>query len=179
MAEKKTRTVLDESNCAIFEESLEFYIHHPEMALVRFVVLDDEFIGDDFIGQYTIPFECMRAGYRHVRLLSNLGEALDNATLFVHISFSEKWAGEVNTVSIPWFQPSRCFRLYCVVCFQLLLGHIRFLIIFQCLGTQPLNSWYLKTAPISQSNQSEKSLPVHSAFKWEWNDSKSLFELDL
>lgn len=28
-------------------------------------------------------------------MLSNLGEALDNATLFVHISVTEKWAGEV------------------------------------------------------------------------------------
>jgi hypothetical protein len=96
------------------------------MALIRFIVLDDEFIGDDFIGQYTIPFPCIRpgnfflflfgagrlfkrlglltnrawfnpkpTGYRHVRLLSNLGEALENTTLFVHVAVSEKWAGEV------------------------------------------------------------------------------------
>jgi hypothetical protein len=32
------------------------------MALIRFIVLDDEFIGDDFIGQYTIPFPCIRPG---------------------------------------------------------------------------------------------------------------------
>ena len=34
----------------------------PELALVRFVVLDDEYIGDEFIGQYTIPFECLQPG---------------------------------------------------------------------------------------------------------------------
>ena len=34
------------------------------MALVRFVVLDDDFIGDAFIGQYTIPFVCMQQGER-------------------------------------------------------------------------------------------------------------------
>ena len=121
ITEKKTRTIPDEGDCPIFEESLEFYIHHPEMALIRFIVLDDEFIGDDFIGQYTIPFACIRPGFlpthsltcvilnwiywylvvslglgfRHVRLLSNLGEALENATLFVHVAISEKWAGEV------------------------------------------------------------------------------------
>ncbi|XP_046458108.1 inactive phospholipase C-like protein 1 isoform X2 [Daphnia pulex] len=94
-AERKTRTIPDEGDCPIFEESLEFYIHHPEMALIRFIVLDDEFIGDDFIGQYTIPFPCIRPGYRHVRLLSNLGEALENTTLFVHVAVSEKWAGEL------------------------------------------------------------------------------------
>lgn len=60
--ERKTRTIPDEGDCPIFEESLEFYIHHPEMALIRFIVLDDEFIGDDFIGQYTIPFPCIRPG---------------------------------------------------------------------------------------------------------------------
>lgn len=60
--EKKTRTIPDEGDCPIFEESLEFYIHQPEMALIRFIVLDDEFIGDDFIGQYTIPFPCIRPG---------------------------------------------------------------------------------------------------------------------
>ena len=32
------------------------------MALLRFVVLDDEFIGDDFIGQYSIPFDCLQTG---------------------------------------------------------------------------------------------------------------------
>lgn len=37
----------------------------------------------------------LNVGYRHVRLLSNLGEALENATLFVHVAMSEKWGGEV------------------------------------------------------------------------------------
>lgn len=46
----------------IFDESFEFQINLPELALVRFAVLDDDFIGDEFIGQYTIPFECMQTG---------------------------------------------------------------------------------------------------------------------
>ena len=46
----------------LFDESCEFQINLPELALVRFVVLDDDFIGDEFIGQYTIPFECMETG---------------------------------------------------------------------------------------------------------------------
>ena len=46
----------------IFDESFEFHINLPELALVRFAVLDDDFIGDEFIGQYTIPFACMQPG---------------------------------------------------------------------------------------------------------------------
>ncbi len=46
----------------IFDESFEFQINLPELALVRFAVLDDDFIGDEFIGQYTIPFDCMQTG---------------------------------------------------------------------------------------------------------------------
>ena len=49
----------------IFDESFEFQINLPEAALVRFSVLDDDFIGDEFIGQYTIPFECMQTGECH------------------------------------------------------------------------------------------------------------------
>ena len=46
----------------IFDESFEFQINLPELALVRFAVLDDDYIGDEFIGQFTIPFECMQTG---------------------------------------------------------------------------------------------------------------------
>lgn len=46
----------------IFDESFEFQINLPELALVRFSVLDDDYIGDEFIGQYTVPFECMQTG---------------------------------------------------------------------------------------------------------------------
>ena len=49
----------------IFDESFEFQINLPELALVRFSVLDDDYIGDEFIGQYTIPFECMQTGKKN------------------------------------------------------------------------------------------------------------------
>lgn len=45
-----------------FDESFQFQISVPELALVRFLVLDDDFIDDDFIGQYTVPFECLQSG---------------------------------------------------------------------------------------------------------------------
>lgn len=83
-AERNTKTVPQTDN-PVFDEIFEFQINLPEMALVRFTVLDDESIGDEFIGQYTIPFLCMRTGYRHIKLLSHAGEELPNSTLFVHV----------------------------------------------------------------------------------------------
>jgi hypothetical protein len=45
-----------------FNDTFEFEIAFPELALVRFVVLDDESLDYDFIGQYTLPFECIQPG---------------------------------------------------------------------------------------------------------------------
>lgn len=48
--ERRTRTVTQNGDNPVFDESFEFQINLPELAMVRFVVLDDDFIGDDFIG---------------------------------------------------------------------------------------------------------------------------------
>ncbi|XP_074659956.1 inactive phospholipase C-like protein 2 [Tubulanus polymorphus] len=92
-AEERTKTVPHNGHNPVFDESFEFQINLPELALVRFAVLDDEYIGDEFIGQHTIPFECMQTGYRHVRLYSNTGELLENCTLFVHVAITNKPGG--------------------------------------------------------------------------------------
>ncbi|XP_055957983.1 inactive phospholipase C-like protein 2 isoform X2 [Patella vulgata] len=92
-AEERTRTIAHNGYNPIFDESFEFQINLPELALIRFAVLDDEYIGDEFIGQYTIPFECMQTGYRHIRLLSNTGSIILNCTLFVHIAITNKRGG--------------------------------------------------------------------------------------
>ncbi|XP_064601802.1 inactive phospholipase C-like protein 2 [Liolophura sinensis] len=92
-AVEKTKTVPHNGYNPIFDESFEFQINLPELALVRFSVLDDDYIGDEFIGQYTVPFECMQTGYRHLRLLSNTGDAIEKCTLFVHIAITNKRGG--------------------------------------------------------------------------------------
>jgi len=86
----------------------------PELTLVRFLVLDDDYISDDFIGQYTIPFDCLQtgtyssatvcgtslpglhadcSGYRHITLLDMDGSPIENATLFVHVAVTNKRGG--------------------------------------------------------------------------------------
>ncbi|KAL4629691.1 inactive phospholipase C-like protein 2 isoform X1 [Arapaima gigas] len=92
-AEQRTKTVNQNGDNPIFDESFEFQINLPELAMVRFVVLDDDFIGDEFIGQYTIPFECLQTGFRHVPLQSLTGELLPHAWLFVHVAITNRRGG--------------------------------------------------------------------------------------
>ncbi|XP_032385919.1 1-phosphatidylinositol 4,5-bisphosphate phosphodiesterase delta-4 isoform X2 [Etheostoma spectabile] len=74
----------------VWNETLNFVIHTPELALVRFEVEDhDRASRNDFIGQFTLPFTCIQPGYRHIHLLSKDGIAIPPASLFVNISISE------------------------------------------------------------------------------------------
>ncbi|XP_030283756.1 1-phosphatidylinositol 4,5-bisphosphate phosphodiesterase delta-4 isoform X2 [Sparus aurata] len=74
----------------VWNETLNFVIHVPELALVRFVVEDyDKASRNDFIGQFTLPFTCVQPGYRHIHLLSKDGTAIPPSSLFVNISISE------------------------------------------------------------------------------------------
>uniref|UniRef100_A0A668AAD6 Phosphoinositide phospholipase C n=1 Tax=Myripristis murdjan TaxID=586833 RepID=A0A668AAD6_9TELE len=91
--ERRTRTVTQNGDNPIFDESFEFQINLPELAMVRFVVLDDDFIGDEFIGQYTIPLECLQPGYRYVPLQTLTGEDLPYSRLFVHVALTNRRGG--------------------------------------------------------------------------------------
>ncbi|XP_051567045.1 1-phosphatidylinositol 4,5-bisphosphate phosphodiesterase delta-4 isoform X2 [Myxocyprinus asiaticus] len=73
-----------------WNETLQFKIHTPELALVRFVVEDYDLASrNDFIGQYTLPFTCIQPGYRHVHLLSKDGTSICPASLYVQIKITE------------------------------------------------------------------------------------------
>lgn len=76
-AEERTKTIQHNGYNPIFDESFEFQINLPELALVRFAVLDDEFIGDEFIGQYTIPFACMQTGSLYIYITCIYDRQLD------------------------------------------------------------------------------------------------------
>ncbi|XP_070532655.1 inactive phospholipase C-like protein 2 isoform X2 [Ptychodera flava] len=111
-AEERTKSVPHNGYNPLFDESFEFTVNLPELALVRFVVLDDDYIGDEFIGQYTIPFECLQPGYRHIGLLSNTGEPLGNASLFVHIAITNRRGGGKPTKRGMSVKKSRRQREY-------------------------------------------------------------------
>ncbi|XP_077204743.1 1-phosphatidylinositol 4,5-bisphosphate phosphodiesterase eta-1 isoform X3 [Paroedura picta] len=86
----QTRVVDDNGFNPVWEETLTFTVHMPEMALVRFLVWDHDPIGRDFVGQRTVAFSSLLPGYRHVYL-----EGLTEASIFVHITINEiygKWS---------------------------------------------------------------------------------------
>ncbi|XP_055984402.1 1-phosphatidylinositol 4,5-bisphosphate phosphodiesterase eta-2 isoform X2 [Sorex fumeus] len=80
----QTRVVDDNGFNPMWEETLVFTVHMPEIALVRFLVWDHDPIGRDFIGQRTLAFSSMMPGYRHVYL-----EGMEEASIFVHVAISD------------------------------------------------------------------------------------------
>ncbi|KAI9534458.1 hypothetical protein NQZ68_012691 [Dissostichus eleginoides] len=92
-AEQRTRTAAQNQDDPLFDETFEFHVNMPELALLRFVVLDDDYIGDDFIGQYSVAFECLQPGYRNVPLLGLAGEPLPHTSLFVHVAVTNRRGG--------------------------------------------------------------------------------------
>ncbi|KAM6977002.1 1-phosphatidylinositol 4,5-bisphosphate phosphodiesterase eta-2a [Aplochiton taeniatus] len=81
---EQTRMVDDNGFNPMWEETLVFTLHMPELALIRFLVWDHDPIGQDFIGQRTIAFSSMITGYRHVYL-----EGMEEASIFVHIAVND------------------------------------------------------------------------------------------
>uniref|UniRef100_A0A672P840 Phosphoinositide phospholipase C n=1 Tax=Sinocyclocheilus grahami TaxID=75366 RepID=A0A672P840_SINGR len=81
---EQTRVVDDNGFNPMWEETLIFTLHMPEIALIRFLVWDHDPIGQDFIGQRTIAFNSMIPGYRHVYL-----EGMEEASIFVHIAVND------------------------------------------------------------------------------------------
>ncbi|KAF1528541.1 UNVERIFIED_CONTAM: 1-phosphatidylinositol 4,5-bisphosphate phosphodiesterase delta-4, partial [Eudyptes pachyrhynchus] len=73
-----------------WDETLQFQLHVPELALVRFVVEDyDKTSRNDFVGQFTLAFANIKPGYRHIHLLSKDGTSIPPSSLFVHIHITE------------------------------------------------------------------------------------------
>ncbi|XP_030627930.1 1-phosphatidylinositol 4,5-bisphosphate phosphodiesterase delta-4 [Chanos chanos] len=89
-AKQETRYIDNNGFNPEWYDNLQFSIHTPELALVRFVVEDyDKTSKNDFVGQYTLPFSCIQQGYRHIHLLSKDGTSIPPSSLFVHIRISE------------------------------------------------------------------------------------------
>ncbi|XP_054449249.1 1-phosphatidylinositol 4,5-bisphosphate phosphodiesterase delta-3 [Pteronotus mesoamericanus] len=85
-ARKETNYVLNNGFNPRWGQTLQFQLRVPELVLVRFVVEDyDTASPNDFVGQFTLPLNSLKQGYRHIHLLSKDGASLSPATLFVHI----------------------------------------------------------------------------------------------
>ncbi|XP_066119513.1 1-phosphatidylinositol 4,5-bisphosphate phosphodiesterase delta-3 isoform X3 [Saccopteryx bilineata] len=85
-AQKETNYVLNNGFNPRWGQTLQFQLRAPELVLVRFVVEDyDTTSPNDFVGQFTLPLNSLKQGYRHIHLLSKDGASLSPATLFVHV----------------------------------------------------------------------------------------------
>ncbi|XP_034559312.1 1-phosphatidylinositol 4,5-bisphosphate phosphodiesterase delta-1-like isoform X4 [Notolabrus celidotus] len=86
VAEKETNPIDNNGFNPAWNENFQFDVYVPDLALVRFKVEDhDSTSGNEFIGQFTLPFNSLKMGYRHVPLLNKNGDLLPSAGLFVHI----------------------------------------------------------------------------------------------
>ncbi|KAF7667514.1 hypothetical protein LDENG_00059050 [Lucifuga dentata] len=86
VAVKETNHIENNGFNPAWNENFQFDVYVPELALVRFVVEDYDSMSDnEFVGQYTLPFNSLQMGYRHVPLLNKNGDVLPSAGLFVHI----------------------------------------------------------------------------------------------
>ncbi|XP_065217212.1 1-phosphatidylinositol 4,5-bisphosphate phosphodiesterase gamma-1 [Planococcus citri] len=82
-----TRTISDNGLNPIWNESCEFEVRFPDIAMIRFVVQDEDMFGDtNFIGQATYPLTSIRTGYRSVPLKNGYSEDLELSSLLVYVS---------------------------------------------------------------------------------------------
>ncbi|XP_035527313.1 1-phosphatidylinositol 4,5-bisphosphate phosphodiesterase delta-1b isoform X2 [Morone saxatilis] len=86
VAEKETNPVDNNGFNPTWNENFQFNVYVPDLAMVRFAVEDHDTTSDnEFVGQFTLPFNSLKMGYRHVPLLNKNGDVLPSAGLFIHI----------------------------------------------------------------------------------------------
>ncbi|XP_053472030.1 1-phosphatidylinositol 4,5-bisphosphate phosphodiesterase delta-3-A isoform X2 [Ictalurus furcatus] len=98
-ARAKTQRINNNGFNPRWDCTVSFQLQVPDLALVRFVVEDhDHTSKNDFVGQFTLPFNSLRTGYRHVHLLKADGSSLSPATLFIHVKVTRR-GKPIKTVS--------------------------------------------------------------------------------
>ncbi|XP_052233156.1 1-phosphatidylinositol 4,5-bisphosphate phosphodiesterase gamma-1-like [Dreissena polymorpha] len=83
---KTLSTQMNGLNPVWSKQTTDFDIHCPDLALIRFVVNDEDTFGEPkFLGQATFPVKCLRTGYRSVPLKNEYSEPLELSALLVHV----------------------------------------------------------------------------------------------
>lgn len=69
----KTATVNDNGFNPVFNEVFAFNIRNPDIAVLNFVVWDEDIGSSDFVGFSSLPVSCMRAGVRSMAMFDQNG----------------------------------------------------------------------------------------------------------
>jgi len=86
---QKTKVVKNNGFNPHWNAEFKFPLTCPDLAILYFNVVDADVISsDDFIGQYAIPINCIREGFRAVPLKDARGNVYEKATLFVQVRFT-------------------------------------------------------------------------------------------
>ncbi|KAL8594295.1 hypothetical protein ACOMHN_000997 [Nucella lapillus] len=82
----KTGTRVDNGLNPVWNENLVFDVLCPELALIRFAVMDEDTFGEpNFLGQASYPLHYIRSGFRSVPLKNGYSENIEMASLLVQI----------------------------------------------------------------------------------------------
>ena len=82
-----TETRDDNGFNPVWNESKQFKVTCPELALVLFRVVDnDSWARDVTVAEYCLPLSCMQTGYRMVALRDVEGNRIGPTGLLIHIS---------------------------------------------------------------------------------------------
>ncbi|RXM95907.1 1-phosphatidylinositol 4,5-bisphosphate phosphodiesterase delta-4 [Acipenser ruthenus] len=97
-AKQETKYIDNNGFNPVWYETLQFTVHVPELALVRFVVEDyDKTSKNDFVGQYTLPFMSIQQGKQPA------GAASIQSDLFDHFPvYNSFWTGVVQSDTCNW-----------------------------------------------------------------------------
>ncbi|XP_046367944.1 1-phosphatidylinositol 4,5-bisphosphate phosphodiesterase eta-2-like isoform X2 [Haliotis rufescens] len=88
LKEYRTKTINNNGFNPRWHEAFTFNIRVPELAMLRFVVKDEDRGKDDFIGYYSLPFTSLQEGYRHFPLFDKHGDQFSQTVILAHISIT-------------------------------------------------------------------------------------------
>ncbi|CAG5115736.1 unnamed protein product, partial [Candidula unifasciata] len=88
VAEYRTKVIENNGFNPRWFETFTFKLRVPELALLRFIVKDEDRGRDDFIGYYCLPVLSIQEGYRHFPLYDKRGHIYSQSLIFTHVTMS-------------------------------------------------------------------------------------------
>eukprot|EP01147_Barroeca_monosierra_P002440 gene2440-5380_t len=79
-------------NCSLvayWNEHCSFAVSYPSLAHLQILVLDDDIVHENFIGQALLPLSLLRTGYWHIQLCDKIGDDIPGSTLFFKVEIDE------------------------------------------------------------------------------------------